>query len=143
MAGFDVICFIQLMRAHTLEELAKLYDQPLELPEMPSIVTTGECLYETNLRSILRYLKQVYKTCKREGAVHASAEFLAHRAMVKQFHDVNDWAVNLPMTLEAPLGVKGLIDGDITAQGLREFLISADAHFVTLQDDEIWFLQQR
>ncbi|OCT49401.1 hypothetical protein CLCR_04589 [Cladophialophora carrionii] len=127
MAGFDVICFIQLMRAQTLQELAKMYDQPLELPEMPSIVTTGDRLYETNLRSILRYLKQVYKTCKRQGAAHASVEVLAHRAMVKQFHDVNDWAGNLLMTLEAPSGVKGLVDGDITAQDLREFLNSADA----------------
>jgi hypothetical protein len=37
--GFDVICFIHLMRTQTLQELAKLCGQPLELPEMPCIVT--------------------------------------------------------------------------------------------------------
>ncbi|EXJ56446.1 hypothetical protein A1O7_06790 [Cladophialophora yegresii CBS 114405] len=122
MAGFDVICFIQLMCAQTLQELAKLSDQPLNLPEMPSIVTTGERLYETNLRGILRYLKQVHKACKRQGLVNAAVEVLAHRATVKQFHDVNDWVVDLLMTLEVPVGVKGLVGGDITAQDLRDYL---------------------
>jgi hypothetical protein len=45
--------------------------------------------------------------------------------MVKQFHDVNEWAASLLMTLEMPLGVKGLVDKDITAQDLREFLNGA------------------
>lgn len=82
--------FIDPLRRVTANVVRNLTGKPIDLPELPPMIMTGERLFLENMRLVLRYLKQVGKACKREQAHKALEEVLDWRATVKCAHDLDE-----------------------------------------------------
>lgn len=76
------------LRLRTKKLVASLPDTPKDLPEMPATVFEGTRQFETNIRNLLRHLKQVQKAFKRAGAQASLDKIIKWRSEVKGWHDL-------------------------------------------------------
>ncbi|KAJ9615254.1 hypothetical protein H2200_001328 [Cladophialophora chaetospira] len=120
MASFDVFALVELLRQLTIDNLEPLRAKGLQLPDLPDMITTDDRFYETNLRALLRYLKHVNKACKRQDP-DSCQNVLVFRSVIKQWHDVDEWATETLLSLDTPEGLSGT-EHNFTPSELREFL---------------------
>lgn len=67
--------------------------------------------YQSNLRVVQRWLKKVEKLCKETDRL-ASEIIRAQRAVLQQYHDVDEWAAEHLITLDLPVGIQELSKKD-------------------------------
>jgi hypothetical protein len=89
--------------------------------DFPKTSQSGARLYETNLRALLVYFKHV-NAARKSNDPDSCSKVLTYCNVIRQFHDVDEWATKILLSLCSPEGPNDHSMSHITPEQLKEQL---------------------